>query len=489
MKIIQRPFIGRSQEIKRLDQLLTKKTSSIVAICGRRRIGKSRLVEEFARHHPFFYSFSGLPPEKNITAQDQRNAFVWQLSKQTSLPNITLNDWADIFQLLANECKQGRIIILLDEITWMAQDDPTFLVKLRDCWETHLKKNPQLILVLCGSVSGWIEKNIISSTGYFGRISLYLTLEELPLTSCNELFEDLGFKRSAWEKLIYLAVTGGVPWYIEQVLPNVSVLENIKQLCFKKEALLVKEYKHIFHDLFGNKSALYEKIVSLLAKGDLEYQKISEQLEYAKGSGLTDYLNDLVVAGYVSTYSSWSLKTTKLSKKLKKYRLTDNYLRFYFRYMLDKMEMINRGRYEDVIVDHLPGFESMMGLQFENLIIKNQQLICQSLGLNPLEIIADGPYYQTKTARTQGCQIDYLIQTKHNTLYVCEIKFSRQILGVDLTQQVREKINRMSLPRHFAVLPVLICAGDVSDAVKEEGYFCQIIDVREFFIDQKGQGQ
>jgi len=456
---------------------LTKKTSSIVAIRGRRRIGKSRLVEEFAKDHPFF-SFSGLPPEKNITAQDQRDAFTWQLSQQTSLPNLTLQDWADVFQLLANQSQQGRRIILLDEITWMAHDDPTFLPKLRDCWETHLKKNPELILVLCGSVSGWIEKNIIASTGYFGRISLYLTLEELPLSACHELFEALGFQHSAREKLLYLALTGGIPWYIEQVLPTLSSLENIKQLCFRKEALFVKEYRHIFHDLFGSKSALYEKIVLLLSKGDLDYQQLSEQLAYAKGSGLTDYLNDLVVAGYVSYYRSWSLKTATISKKLKKYRLTDHYLRFYFRYMMDKIEMINKGRYENISIDQLPGFDSMMGLQFENLVIKNQQMICQSLSLNPLEIVADGPYYQTKTARTKGCQIDYLIQTKYNTLYACEIKFSRQTIGPEVIEQMREKIDRLSLPRHVAVLPVLIYAGDISASVREKEYFRYIVDVQ-----------
>lgn len=473
--IPQQVFIGRDQELNQLNQLLSKKTSSLVAVRGRRRVGKSRLIEEFATSHRF-YAFSGLPPEKNMTAQDQRNAFTWRLSQQSMLPDIKIDDWAKIFQLLANECTSEQTIILFDEITWMAHDDPTFLSKLRDAWETSFKKNTKLILVLCGSVSGWIEKNIISSTGYFGRISLYLTLEELPLPACHQLFESLGFKRSAREELTYLAITGGIPWYIEQVLPNLSALENIKQLCFKKDALFIKEYTQIFHDLFGNRSGTYEKIVHQLSTGDMEYQQLAEKLHYAKGSSLTDYLNDLIIAGYLTQYSSWSLKTSKPSKKLTKYRLTDHYLRFYSKYMADKLEGIQKGKYNDIFIENLPGWHSMMGLQFENLVIKNYPLLQRALGLHAEEVAAEGPYYQSKTTRTKGCQIDYLLQTKHQTLYACEIKFSKNTLGIELIHAMQEKINRLSLPRNFAVLPVLIYTGELSDALVEANYFYKLID-------------
>src|SRR5207253_10040343 len=119
---------------------------------GRRRIGKSRLVKEFALSTKAkYYRFSGLAPEPKISAQDQRNEFCLQLCQQTGLPELMLDDWTKCFTLLAEKVKAGRIIILLDEITWMATDDPTFLSKLKNAWDLYFSQNSKLMLILCGS--------------------------------------------------------------------------------------------------------------------------------------------------------------------------------------------------------------------------------------------------------------------------------------------------------------------------------------------------
>lgn len=475
----QPKFIGRSRELQLLNDLMSKKTSSLVVIKGRRRIGKSRLIEEYAKATTF-YQFSGLAPTNGITAQDQRNEFALQLSQQANVPELYVEDWSKLFHLLADKCKSGRVVILFDEITWMAHASPSFLSKLKNAWDMHFKKNPKLILILCGSVSAWIEKNIISSTGYFGRISLDLTLRELRLDDCNQLFKGLGFNRSVTEKLTMLLLTGGVPWYIEQVNPQYSAVDNIKNLCFRKDALLTKEYEHIFHDLFGQRSQIYKNIVTLLAACDLDYDTLASELQYAKSSALSSYLDDLVLSGYVTKYNSWVLKTGKTSVKLKKYRLSDNFLRFYFRYMENKMDAIDSGRYENVSPSSLPGWQSMLGLQFENLVLNNRDLIHQVLAVNPSDIIAHGPYFQRKTARQRGCQIDYLVQTKYNTLFACEIKFSQNPVGLEVVEKVKEKIARLSLSRGLAVLPVLIHAGELTQAVYDADYFVKIINFSEF---------
>ncbi len=163
-------FIGRQAESSRLNELTKKKTASLVVIRGRRRIGKSRLAKEFGMQHHFL-QFSGLSPESNITAQDQRDEFAQLLAQQTSLPEIKTDDWSKLFLLLHEKTKSNRVVILFDEITWMAHDDATFLAKLKNAWDLYFSFNPKLILILCGSVSAWIEKNIMSSSGFFGRIS------------------------------------------------------------------------------------------------------------------------------------------------------------------------------------------------------------------------------------------------------------------------------------------------------------------------------
>ena len=208
-------FVGRKDELARLEGLLSKQTASMVVVKGRRRIGKSRLIEEFAKGKTCL-TFSGIPPVDKMTAQSQRDVFAKQLGTQIGLPGIQAQDWSDLFTLLARTTPQSPVVILLDEISWMGSQDPTFLGKLKNAWDLEFQKNPNLILVLCGSVSTWIDQNIISSTAFFGRISLFITLDELPLHTCYELLKKQGCRVSSYEAFKLLSVSGGIPWYISQ---------------------------------------------------------------------------------------------------------------------------------------------------------------------------------------------------------------------------------------------------------------------------------
>ncbi len=468
------PFVGRAEELKSLGDLLLKKSASLIVVRGRRRIGKSRLIEEFAKDKRFI-RFSGIPPIDGTTVQDQLNVFAKQLGKQFGLPGIKVEDWADLFTLLANQTRAGPVVILFDEISWMGSKDPQFLGKLKNAWDLEFKQNPELMLFLCGSVSTWIEHNIIRSTAFFGRLSLSLVLEDLPLNDCNNLLELNGFHGSVIEKFKVLSVTGGVPWYIENVKPKKNADDNIKDLCFKKSGILFDEYDLIFHDLFSRRSDIYKKIIEELSKGAMEFKEIQAAIQYSKSGVLSEYLDDLIKAGFVSRAFTWTLKTGQLSR-LSQFRLCDNYLRFYLKYVAKNRPKILQNDFEDIPLSSLPGWDSIMGLQFENLVLKNRKKIKQLLGLRSSDIITDNPYFRRKTQSQPGCQIDYLIQTRYNVFYACEIKFSKHEVNAEIITEMQDKITRLNLPRGFSCSPVLIHAGGVSDAVTEQSYFYQVID-------------
>src|SRR5438128_1170721 len=145
-------FVGREAEIQELTDLLHKNVASLVIVQGRRRIGKSRLIEEFAKNQKL-YSIAGIAPTKKTTAQMQRDEFTRQLCEQLQIPKFSMNDWGDLFTFLTKHTEKGKVVILLDEISWMGSLDSTFLGKLKNAWDTQFKKNPKLMLVLCGSVS------------------------------------------------------------------------------------------------------------------------------------------------------------------------------------------------------------------------------------------------------------------------------------------------------------------------------------------------
>lgn len=474
---IKIPFVGRKKELAWLGKVAASPGAKLIVIRGRRRIGKSRFVEEFAKNKRLL-KFSGLYPDVGIDAQAQRENFVVQLQQQIASPKLAPSDWSDLFYYLAEQTQNQELIILFDEISWMADDDVTFLPKLKVAWDEHFKKNPRVMLVLCGSISSWIEKNILASTGFLGRISEKITLTELSLDEMCELLRLRNVRGSALELLSAFSVTGGVPWYLELFASRVAIASSIKRLCFHSDGILVEEFQRIFHDLFKKRAPRYREIVLAIAEKKLTQLELSKILDYSNSAQLSDYLRDLETAGFVAKDEAWSFTTGK-SKKQAHFRLKDNYLRFYFRCIEPKLNKILKRDFEDEGAD-VPNYMGIMGLQFENLVLNNRQFIIQSLGLTRNQIVYDNPYFQQATKKLSGCQIDYLIQSNTNTFYVCEIKFSKNPVSLEVIRELKEKISALNLPKNFSCLPVLIHVSGVSEALENAEYFYKTIDFSNF---------
>lgn len=467
-------FIGRMRHLSRLKEEAVKQKASLTVIRGRRRIGKSRLIEEFSKTFKKALFFSGLAPDKDIDAQDQREEFIRQLREQ-SIPSNSRSDWGDLFTDLAQFCKKGRVLIVLDEITWMAHEDKTFLPKLKNVWDGQFKKNDQLMLILSGSDSAWITKNILSKTGFFGRVSLRMHLEELSLIHCSEFWGAQKNAVSAYEKLKLIAVTGGVPRYLEEINPKLTAEENIYRLCYRKEGILFNEFDDIFHDLFQSRANYYKDIIQMVANGSKTLDDIASNLKRTKGGDLTRNMNKLCEDGFLTRYHSWNLETKKTSRT-SRYYLTDNYLRFFVKYIQPYRHQIEI----DEMAALPAAWESIVGIQFENLVVKNRKQLHRLLNIPSHEIVMSNPYLQTKTKMKPGCQIDYLVQTKYNTLYLCEIKFSKGLVDTDVVEEVKKKVSTFDMPHGFSVRPVLIHVNGVTEGVIQKDYFAHIIDFSTF---------
>ena len=170
------------------------------------------------------------------------------------------------------------------------------------------------------------------------------------------MLTNIGFKRSDLEKFMILSITGGIPWYLEQIDPDISAQENIKKLCFEPDGLLVDEFKYIFSDLFGRRSNIYKKIIKYLAKTPAEFEEIALGIKYEASGALSDYLNELIMSGFLKRDLTWFLKGGKESK-LSKYRLSDNYLRFFLRYMSPKLDRIKKGQFMDIDLSSFAGLQ------------------------------------------------------------------------------------------------------------------------------------
>ena len=471
-------FVGREREIAEFMQLRRKRTASLVVCQGRRRIGKTTFVQRCADRFDHFLAFEGLAPHAGMTAQNQLDAFAEQLASQTNLPRLRLDTWSAAFQLLATAIpSSGRTVLLLDEVSWMAVGDPDFAGHLKMAWDSRFSQHPRLIVVLCGSVSSWIDRNVLNNTGFVGRCSRRFDLEPLDLPACNLFWRAKTV--SVAEKLRILAVTGGVPRYLEEIDPSESAEQNIRRLCFEPGGLLRHEFDQIFHDIFNRRAASHRDIVTTLAEGDRTVSEISLSLERQRGGSLSVALEELTRAGFIARDTSFDPATGKVRPRQIRYRLCDNYVRFFLKYVAPRLDQIDKGLFRSMSLEleSLVAWDSIMGLQVENLILNSFAAVRRRLGLDGVPILNAGPYVQRATQRKRGCQIDLLVSTKH-AVYVIEIRLRRSI-DTSVVDEVKTKVERLGVPMRSSVRTALIFDGLLDQRVVESDFFDHLIPIKE----------
>lgn len=474
-----RSFIGRINELKMLKSLRQKPSASLVCIFGRRRIGKSSLVEEFAKNEKSFIQIQGLSPAESTTSKHQLDHFSDRVSHHFNTRKENFANWTEALSSLAQKVKTGQHLILLDEISWMGNGDPLFPSRLKDIWDTQLKKNPKIILVLCGSVSSWIEANILKNANFEGRISLDINLKELPLEEINEFWTGKKIRMSSLEKILLLSITGGVPKYLEEVLHKFSVEQNISRLCFDRNGFLFNEYEKIFTEIFGRKTKTYEKIIRHCLEKKLSMSELSRKLKITQNSELSEHVHHLELSGFLSRdfYYNHQGKQSKLSHL----RVKDNYLRFYIKCIEPLRDRIENKSIKIKSLHDIQYFDSLLGLQFENLILANRDVLHERLEISSTSIESSSPHIQRKTTKVKaGCQIDLLIHTRLGIFYLCEFK-CKKIIDKAVINEVEKKMTVLKLPMRSVVKPVLVYEGELYPPHLEEieKYFYKIVSFKE----------
>ena len=488
-------FSGRRPELEQLISLSRKRKNATLVTCtGRRRIGKSTLIQEFARRHATkgqFYEFQGLALREDQTNQDQLDHFAHRLAELQDpvVEPFPLTNWTQAFALLSQSVpRTGRTVILLDEISWMAAYDKDFPGKLKEAWDTRFHHHRNLTVVLCGSVSSWIEENIVNHSGYYDRLSLRLNLRELSIAESNDLVWRGQNHVSPQEKLRLLSVTGGVPRYLEEIDPKLPARQNILNLCFQKDSPLFKpggeetEFDNIFGSVLGRRSQSYREIITQLTDRSKSISTLARNLKKSRSGYFTKALAELTLAGFLTEDPTFLVGTAD-DGKISHFRLSDNYLRFYLKYISPHQRSIARDTFRLSRLDQILADHAIFGLQFENLVLGNQKTIHQILGIEG-QVIRASPYRQSATKRRRGCQIDLLIETE-DSLYFCEIKSQKQIRAT-VINQLKEKMRRIYIPhrmKHLNRFPVIIHSGTLSSTLTDNPFFHRTIDFSEFLTE------
>ena len=474
-------FIGREKELELLGALWGRDSGVLVTCRGRRRIGKSTLIEEFAaRSAARFLSIEGLAPHKRMSDAVQRRRFCEKVAEYAGRPVEAAETWSLAFAQLDALLAEGggRTVVLLDEISWMGGWNPDFPGYLKEAWDKRLRKHADLVLVLCGSVSAWIAENILDSPGFVGRNSLDIELKELPLRDAVRIWGPAADRMSTREKLDLLSVVGDVPKYLEEVRPSLSVDENVRRMCFLPNGILFREFDETFSQVFGRKAKLRGRILRELVDSPRTVAEVAAEDGTESSGPYSRTLEDLCHAGYVARDDGLNPLTGKTIRRAR-FRVSDNYVRFYLRYVEPRRKAIGRGLFEFSSVEQLPGLQTFFGLQFENLVLNHVNDLFPLLGIDRSLVLSAFPYVQSATKRQRGCQIDLLVQTQR-TLIVVEIKRRREI-GHEVVDEVSEKVGRLVHDKALSVRTALVYDGRLSPRVEADRFFDFVVPAERLF--------
>lgn len=475
-------FFGREELISQLDALAQKRVASLVTCRGRRRIGKSTLIEEFARRiGAHFIKIEGKRPTAKLTNIDELATFAKQLADQTDAETTPPACWSDALKRLNAQIKDDEChtVVLLDEISWLAHYVNDFAEDLKIAWDNLLKKHDRLILVVCGSVSCWIKDNIIDNGAYMGRRSLDMVVPELPLRECVKFWGSAANRLATREILDILSVVGGVPRYLEEINPAETAEQNIKRLFFMPKAVLRMDFDDMFRDVITEETSFTGQVLKTLVDGPKCGADIIKALKIAKGGRVASALARLEESGFIAAANGTNPETGERPRE-KRYRLRDNYTRFYLKYVEPVKDIIDAGSFEFVSLEQFENMNAVLGLAFENLVINNYRDLIRPLHLEGQLITSAAPYARKSTLGKngrKGVQIDFLIQTRR-AVYILEIK-RRNTIDREIIQEVDARVKAIRRPDGVSARAALVYEGQLSPVVASDGYFDAIIPVRK----------
>lgn len=467
-------YIGRKNELSALKERFELNNSNISVIYGRRRIGKTTLIEEAARGM-VFYSFEGL---EQGGIQEQKSAFLYQLKRyDCHIPSKVTerSTWLEIFGLLEQLIsKSETTVILLDELQWLANYRQTIVSELKLIWDQTLSKHPTAKLVLCGSIASFIVDKVLRSRALYGRIDLSINLRELSLHEIADFFPE----KSAEEIALAGLLVGGIPKYLILLADKSSVLQSFQFHAFRTLGYFATEYDRIFVSHFG-KNPTYEHIIRFLSnrRYGASRKEIVEQLKLSNSGELTRLLENMEQASFISSFVPFDKKP---SSRYRRYLLSDAYLKFFLQFLEpliknDELESIDFVR--DLF--HTPRVRSYLGERFEQLCLKEHSVIADLLGFKEVKYQV-GPYFRhNKHGELDGVQIDLVFKRADLVYTACEIKYTDSPPALSDGKNFSAAINKIPDFENKTVQRVLITKTSPTSDLVGSGHFSRVITLTE----------
>lgn len=468
-------FIGRSEELSNLKHFQEMAESSLCVIYGRRRIGKSLLIEHSLKlkRTLFFEGLEKRPRKKQLEHFVEQFKY---MCPEAVIPD-KISSWKQMFLSLYEFVKDHPSVIVFDEFQWMANYRTEIVSEFKFVWDRYFSKLDGQKIILCGSIASFMIGKVIKSSALYGRIELEIQVKGFSLSETKLMFP----QKSCYEVAEAYMFTSGVPKYLSLLAPYTSIRSGIANLSYSHKGYFRTEYERIFLSHFGSNKDFETIIVTLLQHPyGLTREQIVTLGKVSAGGQLSIHLDDLEAAGFISSFIPVDKKA---NSRLKKYLVTDAYMRFYHHFILPNLKDDIHGSVEEHFgsLAHSGAFHNWIGRSFEYLVMHHVPTVVKRMGLEGLKYNA-GPYFNAATKKSSGLQVDLLLDRTDQVLSVIEMKYSSTPVGIQIIPELERKLEWLREKfKTKTVQPVLVTKIPPTKELIDSGYFIKIFCLEDLF--------
>ena len=414
-------MIGRKREIKELNKLYERNRAELVAVYGRRRVGKTYLIDEvFADRITFRHA--GLAPDE----EDPKGLLSAQLEHfYNSLDMFGMkaenkpSSWMEAFLLLEKFLQRiddgSRQVVFLDELPWLDTPRSGFIRAFEGFWNNWGCHRKNLMVIVCGSANSWIKNELINNHGgLYNRVTYEIKLSPFTLAECEEYYNENHIEFSRYDIVQSYMILGGIPYYMGYMDGELSLAQNIDRLFFENDARLMDEFDRLFKSVFSNPETM-KSIVQILYKRNAGYtrKELIQKLGVSDGGRISGHLNALLASDFITKYVPFGM-----GKREEHFKLADPFCLFYLHFIKDRKDRNEEFWQQDVASQEII---SWRGYAFENVCFNHIAQIKKALGISGVSTTASA--WSKREDDSEGTQIDLLISRKDNVLNMCEIKY------------------------------------------------------------------
>jgi len=440
-------IIGRILEQAELEAAFASNEAELIAVYGRRRVGKTFLIKNFFQSKPcIYFQITGI---YKGSLKKQLTEFAKQLGatfyRGASIKRAA--NWLEMFHELTRALTEAppdqKIVLFFDEFPWLAARKSGVISALEYFWNQLWSDDNRIKLIVCGSSASWIIHKIIKNRGgLHNRITRKIKLLPFNLADTFSYLQHLHYSCDQLQTLKLYMVTGGVPFYLKNIKKNYSVDQNINHLFFNSNGPFFDEFDEVFSSLFDHSEQYKELITIITQYKDGISRKLLNKKNKLTGAGgrLTKRLEDLEYAGFITSYIPWGHKKYGIF-----YRISDDYCYFYLKWIEPIKTQLKKETatnfWKRIIAT--PEYYGWLGYSFENICYKHILQIKKALGIEEYSLAFPWRYIPKKNVPEDGVQIDLVMDRDDNAITLCEIKYSEKpfIIDKQLRNELQSKID------------------------------------------------